>query len=370
MSLAYCLLRWGHRFPVHLLPFPLVLALHSWGRPLLWKHLSRHVPAVPFDPPPHAERRYWGLRFRCPVFNAAGLFKYGEGYELAYRQGAGAYLLGTITALSRRGRTAFGIRHPFMSFPRTRAALNVLGLPNAGHRAAAAWIRTLPRYTAFPLGISVALDPELNPSEALQLLLEGLRLYSDAGADFIEINESCPNIPHDPSWHALQHRLRWIADHFLVHRSRPLPVLVKVSVDTPAESLLRLLELLLELGYDGMTIGNTSTAYEALMPAFASSELRHYAAFWRRLGGGVSGAPLAKRRQQLLQLAAQWLAQHRRDREFHLLAVGGIMSPTDLQEALATGASLVQWYTGYIHALAHYGDDVYRWMCSSLAPDP
>lgn len=365
MSPVYRLLSWGHRLSVHHLPFPLALALHSWGRRLLWKLLSHHVPAAAVAPPPQGERHCWGLRFRCPLFNAAGVFKEGEGYELAYRQGAGAYLLGTITSLPRRGRYYLGIRHPFMSFPRSQAALNLMGLPNPGHRVAARRLATLPRYPAFPLGVSVALDPELDPSEALRRLLEGLLLYSDVGVDFIELNESCPNVPHDASWSSLHYRLQWLAERFLARRNRPLPVIVKVSVDTPAEGLLSLLELLLELGYDGLTIGNTSTAYEALTPALRGPEQRLYVAFWRRLGGGVSGAPLAERRRQLLRAAAGWLTHHRPSREFHLLAVGGIMTPTDLQEALATGASLVQWYTGYIHALAQHGDQAYSWMCSA-----
>jgi len=245
-----------------------------------------------------------------------------------------------------------------------------LGLPNPGHHAAARIVERLPRYPGFPIGVSVALDPELKLSEALQRLLEGLRLYSAAGVDFIELNESCPNIPHDPSWRALEFRLRWIAEHFLSRRERSLPVVVKISTDTPVEVLPALLELLLQLGYDGITIGNTSTAYEALLPTIAPSERHLYTWFWHRFGGGISGAPLAHRRRQLISLSAQWIARHATAREFHLLAVGGIMNPTDLREVLSAGASLAQWYTGYLHALATHGDAVYRWMSSSCCAHP
>ncbi len=370
MSLRLRLLRWGHRLPLHRLPFHLSVALSSWGRRHLWKLLAERVPATVTTPPPHAARHLWGLCFRAPLFNAAGMFKYGEGYELAYRQGAGAYLAGTATDLPRRGRISAGICQPFASYPRSRAALNALGLPNPGHSALARRIARLPRYPGFPIGVSVAVDPELPPEEALPRLLGGLRQYVDAGVDFIELNESCPNVPHNASWRAVEFRLRWLAEHFLQRRERFVPVVVKVSLDLSPEMLTVLLHLLLYLGYDGITLGNTSTAYEALLPAIAPEEQPAYSHFWQRFGGGISGAPLRERRRELIRLASAWLAQSRPEREFHLIAAGGILCPDDLTAALADGASLAQWYTGYLFALAEHGDALYRHMYAGIPADP
>lgn len=368
MSFRLRLLQLAETIPLEHLPPYMAIALSSWGRRLLWQLLQKELPAEEFHPPATLRRTCWGIRFRSPLFNAAGLFKYGEGYQLAYRQGAGAYLVGTSTALPRRGRSWRGIRHPFARYRRSAAALNALGLPNPGHHRLARLVEKLPRYPDFPIGASVALDPELPPQEALPRLLEGLQLYAAAGVDFLELNESCPNVPHEASWQALTFRLRWIAEHFLARRTRRLPVVVKISVDTPATLLPLLLDLLQELGYDGITIGNTSTAYEALLSAIAPEERRAYSYFWRHIGGGVSGAPLAERRRQLLRIATQW--RNRSRSEFHIIAVGGIGSPDDLSQALNEGASLAQWYTGYFFALPEHGNAVYRWMYSRLALDP
>jgi dihydroorotate dehydrogenase len=200
--------------------------------------------------------------------------------------------------------------------------------------------------------------------------VEGLHTYVAAGVDFIELNESCPNVPHDTSWRALEQRLQWIAEHFLARRERRVPVVVKVSLDISPEMLVSLLEVLTRLGYDGITLGNTSTAYESALASLAPAERAAFVRFWRSIGGGISGAPLAEQRRRLVRLAWHWLSQHPPQQEFHIIAVGGIMTPEELQTALAEGASLAQWYTGYIAAFAEHGDELYRWMYSTLTTDP
>lgn len=39
----------------------------------------------------------WGIKFRNSLYNSAGMFKNGEGYDLVSKIGAGAYLGGTST---------------------------------------------------------------------------------------------------------------------------------------------------------------------------------------------------------------------------------------------------------------------------------
>ena len=42
-------------------------------------------------------------------WNATGMFKQGEGYDMVFRQGAGGYLSGTTTAHKRIGNVRNGI---------------------------------------------------------------------------------------------------------------------------------------------------------------------------------------------------------------------------------------------------------------------
>lgn len=356
---------------VRLLPARWVVAFYSWARQVALHWLVASTPASMLAPPPSVGRVLWGLRFRAPLFNAAGMFKTGEGYELAYRQGAGAYLAGTTTARPRLGNVRRGIAQPFVPYPRSQAASNWLGLPNPGHRAVAARIAQLPRYEGFPIGASVALDPGDDSTAALERLVEGMNRYADAGVDFFELNESCPNTGDDQrGFDLLGVRLEAIAQQFVRPSSKP--TLVKVSADIEPDALDRLIPLLVELGYAGITIGNTSIRYEEHLPAIAPVERRAYTYFTRTFGGGISGEPLRENVLRLVESARAIAA--RLSSQFHIIAVGGIASGEHLRQALSSGAALAQWYTGYFERFARDGHRLYgrvtsEWLHTGTAPN-
>ncbi|MEM1183368.1 MAG: hypothetical protein AAGM22_33825, partial [Acidobacteriota bacterium] len=226
------------------LPGDLPIRLYSEGR--------RRVLSVFASRPPRRrkvprefERTPWGLPFRSPILNAAGLFKNGEGYGVVAAQGAGAYLAGTSTATPRKGNDRFGIHQPFAPYPRSGAASNWLGLPNPGHAAVARRLDRQERVDGCPAGASLGADPGAEAGAALDGLIEGLRRYAEAGLDFLEINESCPNTEAEASsFDGLVDRLRALSEGFLATRSRRLPVLVKLSTDTEAARLPEVLDLL------------------------------------------------------------------------------------------------------------------------------
>ncbi|MCX7930634.1 MAG: hypothetical protein N2663_07955 [Chlorobi bacterium] len=342
---------------ISVLPPRLAVAFYSWARQIAVRTLMASSPPQPVVPPPTLERRLWGIRFRSPLFNAAGMFKHGEGYALAYRQGAGAYLAGTTTALPRMGNVRRGIALPFVPYPRSSAASNWLGLPNPGHRAVAQRIASFERYEAFPIGASVALDPGDFSIDALEQLLEGLWRYREAGTDFFELNESCPNTGDDhAAMNALSERLRVIAERFI--QPSGAPVLLKISSDTEAAVIEQIVPLLGELGYAGVTIGNTSTQYNFHRAMIAASERRTYDYFVQTFGGGISGAPIRRQVVESVSVAARAAAQC--PGEFHIIAVGGIANGSHVVTAIETGASLTEWYTGYFERFAQSGHLVYE----------
>ncbi len=344
-------------FIVQLLPARATVAFYSWARQFALRMLAESACPLEIEPPPTAACMLWGIRFRAPLLNAAGMFKHGEGYELAYRQGAGAYLAGTTTAYPRLGNVRRGIAQPFMPYPRSRAASNWLGLPNPGHHAVAARIAQLPRYEGFPIGASVALDPGDESAAALERLVEGMCRYADAGVDFFELNESCPNTGEDQrGFDLLGVRLEAIAQQFV--RPSGKPTLVKVSVDIEPGALDRLIPLLGELGYAGITIGNTSTRYEEHRAAIAQAERRVYTYFTRTFGGGISGEPLREKVLHLVESARALAAGL--ESQFHVIAVGGISSGEHLRQALSAGAALAEWYTGYFERFARDGHRLYE----------
>lgn len=365
------------------MPATLAVRLYSRGRRGFLDALRRAAPA-PRPVPRALERVLWGLRFRAPMLNAAGMWKQGDvdSYRLAAAQGAGGWLVGTTTHSPRSGNRAHGVRQPFAPYPRSRAASNWLGLPNPGHEAVAERVAEAARekVDGCPLGASLALDPagrapagspgsgEPAP-EALRLreLVAGLERYADAGVDFLEVNESCPNTEDDTAGlDALEARLDHVAARFLSRRHRP-PVIVKLSNDTPLESVARLVDLLVERGFDGVNFGNTSTAYALLRPDVDPREQSLYDHFTSTFGGGLSGRPLRPLSLELCRAALRRIGERPPEHEFHVVRTGGVETAEDVERSLALGVSLTQWYTGYFERFAADGHDLYATLWEQLA---
>lgn len=327
------------------------------------------------EKPPHVElaeeltRKLWDIEFRCGLINAAGLFKNGEGYQLSYRQGAGGYLAGTTTAHKRLGNSRNGVHKPFAPYPNSHAASNWLGLPNDGHAAVAKRLSDFPHHVGFPIGASLMTAPESTGEQALEELVEGMQLYDRAGVHFLEMNESCPNVPHgtgngganfEASFEAMSERLEYISTKFLKKRLRHLPVVVKFSTDTAPNDIPRLIDTLVTLGFDGMNIGNTSTEYAKHRTTIARADHAVYDYFTQTFGGGVSGKPLSASSLNLVRIAKEHLESVKPYKEFHIIRTGGVDSLPDIKESHAAGASLCQWYTGLFERFAENGHSLYK----------
>ncbi len=361
---------------VRWLPRDLAIRLYSTGRRRFLDHFAVSPPTSGSHGGASApivddalSRRLWGIDFRFPLCNAAGMFKNGEAYEVVAAQGAGAYLAGTTTQLPRPGNRKHGVFQPFAPYPRSGAASNWLGLPNRGHQQVAAHLATLPRYPGLPVGASLSLDPspQLEAQERLRGLIEGLHLYREAAVDFLEINESCPNTEDDRrgGLDALRHRLRTVSEEFLGQTSQP-PVLVKLSCDTRPDDVDGLVEMLIELGFDGINLGNTSVAYDRHRSALSAVEQPLFDRFRQRFGGGLSGRPLKEDSLRLSERAVQRVVALGAEEDFLVWRTGGIEGAEDVRRSLAVGVSLCQWYTGYFEHFARYGHGVYRRLADEL----
>ena len=260
------LARWESRLRPVLtrLPPRLAVRLYSRGRQGFLRSLGGLRPPT-YQPPDELGVELWGIRFRSPILNAAGMFKNGEGYALAARQGAGAYLAGTTTGRPRKGKPHGRAGLALHALPAIRCGVQLARAaePRApGRRHAAPEPgpdRGLPRWgRAWP----PAQTRSCPKSRRSRRLAAGLRHYEEARVDFLEMNESCPNTEaEDADMERLAERLRSVRDLFLDRRSRLLPVIVKFSCDTEVSQVPELVETLVGLGYDGVNFGNTSVAY-------------------------------------------------------------------------------------------------------------
>lgn len=316
--------------------------------------------------PDKVRRKFWGLDFNCPIFNAAGMFKKGEGYYTVASQSAGAYLAGTTTAGYRNGNSKNGITHPVATFLDSGIAANWMGLPNEGHEVVASRISRLEKQKGCPIGASISADPAQNGLMSLNGVLEGFKLYSQAKVDFIELNESCPNVDHEHSEElidgidkSLVDRLEYISNNFLKKRRNFIPVIVKFSNDTNPEQVPALINLLLTLGFDGVNFGNTSTNYKHHQSGLTGNEKKTFDYFTQTFGGGISGRKLKSSSYALAAQAVYFSRSMKPGHEFHVVRTGGIETAEDIEESTKSGIALNQWFTAYWEQFSLYGHKLY-----------
>jgi dihydroorotate dehydrogenase (NAD+) catalytic subunit len=353
---------------MNILPPAYMVKVYSRGRKTFLKSLVKDIPAETVQIPEEKRQTLWETRFGNGLMNAAGMFKTGEGYLLAVRQGAGAYLAGTTTAIPRSGNVKSGVEHPFLPMPGSGAALNWMGLPNPGHAALAKKLSLIGRKKNCPLGASVSSDPEQSGKEAMQALVEGMKLYDKAGICFIELNESCPNVPHEHGSEftsdgldkSLVDRLEYIKENFLDNRPRLLPVIIKFSNDTAAEQIPALLDLMLDMGFDGVNFGNTSINYSGYESRIVQGEKKNFGYFTSEFGGGLSGRPLKDISLELASMTVKYIQSKELNREFNVIRTGGIETARDIAESEQAGIKLNQWFTGYFDSFAKYGHNLYK----------
>ncbi len=307
--------------------------------------------------------RLWDIDFNCALFNAAGMFKNGEGYNVCANMGAGAYLAGTTTSIPRDGNKRNGVNHPFIYYPHSKAASNWMGLPNKGHAEVAKKLSRIEKIKNCPVGASIAADPQLKQIEQLNGICSGFMLYDKAKVDFIELNESCPNVAHAPAenmQYELATRLEYIYDKCLRNRTRNLPVIVKFSNDTNMEQIPQLIDILVDYGFDGINFGNTSTNYKKYINQIDALDRRFFQYFTQTFGGGLSGEILRNNSLELCKIAVNHIKSKALSKEFHCIRTGGIMEKNDIAESKNNGILLNEWFSGFFDNFAKYGFDIYE----------
>lgn len=301
----------------------------------------------------------WGIKFRNKICNSAGMFKNGEGYDLSAQLGAGAYIGGTSTYNPRVGNDKNNIKLPFVRLPKSKMTLNFLGLPNLGDEILSKKIFTANKIEGCPIGWSVMRSPDYKTEEAEEKLIKSLFLYqANPQMDFLEVNVSCPNVKK--SSQGILASLSYISEEFLKKRTRHLPVVVKLSHDITEDSLREVLKSLVELGFDGVNLGNTSTEYLNYLLKVDEAEKSIFKTFTESFNGGIGGKALKSKSLKLCKFASEELKKINLKNEFHIIRTGGIESAEDLADSALAGVSYNQWQTGFFFNYTEHGDEVYR----------
>jgi dihydroorotate dehydrogenase len=279
-----------------------------------------------------------GIRFPGLVGLAAGMDKDGLGVRTWGSLGFGYVELGTVTAQPQPGND----EPRLFRLPGSRAIINRMGFNNLGAAAladqlAAAEVSRGNLAVGIPIGISIGKTKKVPLDEAVEDYLASLRTVARY-ADYLAINVSSPNTPGLRSLQdarALAELISALVNEAwqLAAGALPVPIFVKLAPDLTEAALEELVGVCAEVGAEGLIATNTTLGREGIQ---ADQPLAAE-------GGGLSGAPLARRARQVVRFLADRTT-------LPIIGVGGIMRREDGQAMLDAGASLLQIYTGYVYA--------------------
>ena len=280
-----------------------------------------------------------GLSFEGPVGLAAGYDKYGRAVRAWGRLGFGFAEIGTVTARPQPGNP----KPRLFRLPDDEAIINRMGFNNDGAAVTARRIADSRRGAGagIPIGVNIGKSKVTPLDRAADDHLASFRLLRGV-ADFVVVNVSSPNTP---GLRELQDRvhltsiLSALRDEDAAMRRYdgrpPMPMLVKLAPDLPDAQVEDAVDLAGELGLAGVVLTNTTIARDGLTDPSAPAATEQ---------GGLSGPPVRARADELMRVAARRAAG-----ALVLVGVGGIMDADDAWQRIASGASLVEVWTGLVY---------------------
>lgn len=268
------------------------------------------------------------LRFENRLGLAAGFDKNARLIKAMHALGFGHVEIGTVTPKPQPGNP----KKRMFRLLEQRALINRMGFNNDGADIVAGRLKAIrnQRNNLPVIGVNIGKNKDTSELDAAldyAYCAKALAHY----ADYLVVNVSSPNTPGLRSLQQVQ-SLRPILQAVKAN-SGDVPVLVKVAPDLADEDLIDVLDLIKDLKLSGIIAANTTIRRDFAGDAAVMAEL-----------GGLSGPMLFTRMIAMLRIVRQHL-----DARFLVIAVGGIETRGQAEEALASGADLVQGYTALVY---------------------
>lgn len=276
-----------------------------------------------------------GLRFPNPVGLAAGLDKNGDYIDGLARLGFGSIEIGTITPRPQDGNP----RPRLFRIPAAQGIINRMGFNNAGVDRLLENVRA----AQFPknggiLGINIgknATTPIEKAADDYLICLE--KVYNDAS--YIAVNISSPNtknlreLQKDEALDDLLAQLKTRQEQLSESYGRYVPMALKIAPDLDDSQITAIADALRRHRMDGVIATNTTLARDGVEGLPNGNE-----------AGGLSGAPVFRKSTDVLKKLSLALQG-----EVPIIGVGGILKGEDAVEKIQAGASMVQFYSGFIY---------------------
>ncbi len=274
----------------------------------------------------------FGIRFPNPVGLAAGLDKNADHLDALGALGFGFVEVGTTTPRPQPGND----KPRMFRLPNHEAVINRLGFNNAGVDALVRNVQQS-NYRGV-LGINIGKNKDTPNEKAVDDYLFCLeRVY--AHASYITVNISSPNtqglrdLQEEATLRRFIETLREAQERLSSQSGTRKPMLLKIAPDLSETELDAIAEVLLAAQVDGVICTNTTIDHSSVAGDPHGNET-----------GGLSGKPLFERSTAVLRGMRQRVGDR-----IGIVGVGGILDGSDAAEKIASGASLVQLYSGMVY---------------------
>ena len=282
------------------------------------------------------KQKICGIDFCNPIGLAAGFDKNGIAANIWRDFGFGFSEIGTVTKFAQLGNE----KPRLFRLAKEQAALNRMGFNNNG---ASALVRNLinqninkrNKREQFCLGINFGKSRVTSLANSTEDYIASLKLLIPY-CDYATVNVSSPNTEglrklQDPNL------LRELLKEIKLLPECP-PLFVKIAPDLSFGEIDKICQLINDEKINGIIATNTSLDRMGL----EDRVIKQTGIKLSEENGGLSGQPLRIKANRILQHI------HTIDKNIVLIGVGGIDSPESAWERIASGASLIQLYTGWI----------------------
>jgi dihydroorotate dehydrogenase len=276
----------------------------------------------------------FGLKFKNPLGMAAGFDKNGMVVNQLAALGFGFVEVGTVTYNPQPGNE----KPRLFRLPEDKALINRLGFNNEGAPRVVERLKKIkPRCV---LGVNIGKNKDVPLDEAVENYLKSFDLAHEV-ADYIAVNVSSPNTPNLRELQKAENLEELLGE--LQKRNRELavkPLLVKIAPDLSEAEIEAIVDIARRSDLAGIIATNTTLSRDDLKTETGET-------------GGLSGQPLRAKSNEVIKKIYRYS-----NGKMPIIGVGGVFTARDAFEKIASGASLVQSYTGFVYRGISFARDV------------
>jgi len=294
----------------------------------------------------------FGLKFKNPLGIAAGFDKNGVVVNQLSALGFGFVEVGTVTFKPQKGNE----KPRLFRLPEEKALINRLGFNNEGTAKVVERLKKIQPNCI--LGVNIGKNKDVPNDEAIENYLASFDLALEV-ADYIAVNVSSPNTPNLRELQKAENLEELLSElqkrnavqltatraeykaavangkrprfHSYFLQNSGVPLLVKIAPDLNDAEIEAIIDIAQRLNLSGIIATNTTISRENLKTNINEN-------------GGLSGKPVFEKSNEVIRKIYKYS-----NGKLPIIGVGGIFTAEDAFEKIASGASLIQAYTGFIY---------------------